>query len=142
MNLESVGPWVAALGALLGPLSVWGWRIIKRVDKNRDSQYERHIRQEDSLFLRQDKQLDAAYRRIVQLDLQIDLLEKERDRMNQVGWAWYTRANEIRYLLMECRSALPLEHDLKKKELPSIVGFNEIIPPRLSEPRLPPPPLG
>jgi hypothetical protein len=133
MTPETIGAYIAAAGGILGPLALWAWKFIERKDKNTDNLSSRRIEQENSLFNRQDAQLDRAYKRIIELDLAISEIEKDRDRLAEVGWAWYTKCNHLNHDVMMLRLALPEGHPLLAVAQLPLPGYNDIVPP----PRVP-----
>ena len=120
---EQITAYAAAVGAILGPLAIWYWKRLERVDKVRDEAYKRREAHEATLFDRQNEQLERAFRRIKELESAVETAEDDRDRAYQIGWAWYLRANELRHALLTCR--LDPKYIVAVPDLPK---FNEIIP--------------
>lgn len=101
--------WLTALAALLGPIGVLIGRWWDRRDSKDKVQIDWREKRENSLFDRQDQQLERAYKRITELEEAERRLEADRDRGWSLARAWFDKAHEVNNLHRNCLNGLSLE---------------------------------
>ncbi len=124
--MEDRWGWIAAAGALLAPLgaAVANWWRHKDDKEKREGDWRERGNQ--TLFDQQSAQLQAAYKRIGDMEAEFRAMEADRDRGWDVARAWNNKAHEINHKLNNVLLMIPESSRPEPCALPTFQGIARV----------------